>query len=265
MQGRVTNERAPGTFTLVPVAIFCVATLSGWWYATQGLASALGHQAQLGAPMFYLWGTPVYRPWQVMSWNYWFHAYAPDEFNAAMKLVFASMGAAVAMVIIYAVWVARRSMVATTYGTARWGTKDDIEQAGLAAKTGVVVGLRDDGTYLIHDGPENVGLVAPPRSGKGAGPIVSTLLVWEHSAVINDIRRENFDATAGYRAKFSNVIYFNPTDPTSAHFNPLFEIRKGPSAIGDAQNVADIIVDPDGTGRPTHWDKTSHSLLRWCA
>lgn len=261
MQGKVTNERAPGTFTLIPVGIFILTALAGWWYATQQLAKALGYQAQLGDPLFYLWGTPIYRPWQVMSWNYWYHSYAPAEFNDAMKLVFASMGVAVALVIVYAVWVARRSQIATTYGTARWGGDRDIEKAGLTAKTGVVVGLKEDGTYLMHDGPENVGLVAPPRSGKGAGPIISTLLVWEHSAVINDIRRENFDATAGYRAKFSNVIYFNPTDPASAHFNPLFEIRKGPEAIGDAQNVADMIVDPDGTGRPSHWDKTSHALL----
>lgn len=261
MQGKVTNERAPGTFTLIPLAVFCVTTLAGWWYATQELAKSLGYQAQLGDPMFFLWGTPIYRPWQVMSWNYWYHSYAPAEFNAAMKMVFASMGAGVVLVIVYAVWVARRAKIATTYGTARWGDDADVEKAGLNAKTGVVIGLKEDGSYLMHDGPENVGLVAPPRSGKGAGPIISTLLVWEHSAVINDIRRENFDATAGYRAKFSNVIYFNPTDPTSAHFNPLFEIRKGPQAIGDAQNVADMIVDPDGTGRPSHWDKTSHALL----
>jgi len=261
MQGKVTHERAPGTFTLVPLILFSLTTLAGWWYVTQRLAEALGHQSQLGEPWFTFRGAPIYEPWKVLTWNYWYHSYAPEVFNDAMKYVFGSIFVAIVVVIVYAVFVARRGRVATTYGSAKWADQKEMEQAGLLGGSGVVLGSGPDGRYLMHDGPENIGIVAPPRSGKGAGPIISTLLTWGHSVVVNDIRKENWEATAGYRAKFSNVIYFNPTDPLSAHFNPLFEVRKGPKAIADAQNVADMIVDPDGTGKPDHWDKTSHALL----
>lgn len=261
MAGKITNEKAPGTFTLIPLALFTVALVAGWWYATQRLALSLGYQAQLGEAWFYFGGTPFYRPYQVLTWNYWYHSYAPQQFNDAMKLVYASVGGGVVAVLGYAVWIARRARIATTYGTARWGDRNDMKKAHLLTGQGVVIGVADDGSYITHDGPENVALIAPPRSGKGAGPIISTLLTWPHSVIVNDIRKENWDATAGHRAQFSNVIYFNPTDPTSARFNPLFEVRKGPRAIADAQNVADMIVDPDGNGKPSHWDKTSHALL----
>ncbi|TIS30799.1 MAG: conjugal transfer protein TraG, partial [Mesorhizobium sp.] len=57
-------------------------------------------------------------------------------------------------------------------------------------------------------------------------------------------------------------LLFNPTDPRSARYNPLLEVRKGPDEIRDVQNIADILVDPEGAlERRNHWEKTSHSLL----
>jgi type IV secretion system protein VirD4 len=42
----------------------------------------------------------------------------------------------------------------------------------------------------------------------------------------------------------------------------LLEVRRGDSEIRDVQNVADILVDPEGAlERRNHWEKTSHSLL----
>jgi type IV secretion system protein VirD4 len=55
---------------------------------------------------------------------------------------------------------------------------------------------------------------------------------------------------------------FNPTDSRSARYNPLLEVRKGAAEVRDVQNIADILVDPEGAlERRTHWEKTSHSLL----
>src|SRR4029077_8887495 len=43
---------------------------------------------------------------------------------------------------------------------------------------------------------------------------------------------------------------------------PLLEVRKGPDEVRDVQNIADILVDPEGAlERRSHWEKTSHSLL----
>jgi type IV secretory pathway TraG/TraD family ATPase VirD4 len=38
---------------------------------------------------------------------------------------------------------------------------------------------------------------------------------------------ENWTLTAGWRSKFSRCLQFDPTNPLSARFNPLLEVRKG--------------------------------------
>jgi type IV secretion system protein VirD4 len=103
---------------------------------------------------------------------------------------------------------------------------------------------------------------APTRSGKGVGLVVPTLLGWTGSTVVHDIKGENWQLTAGWRARFSHCLLFNPTDARSARYNPLLEVRRGAHEVRDVQNIADILVDPEGAlERRNHWEKTSHSLL----
>jgi len=103
---------------------------------------------------------------------------------------------------------------------------------------------------------------APTRSGKGVGLVVPTLLSWPGGAVIHDIKGENWDLTSGWRGGFSNCVKFDPTDPQTARFNPLLEVRRGLNEVRDAMNIADILVDPDGPYiRRDHWDKTAYALL----
>ncbi|MBU0669740.1 MAG: IncP-type conjugal transfer protein TraG, partial [Alphaproteobacteria bacterium] len=109
---------------------------------------------------------------------------------------------------------------------------------------------------------EHVLCFAPTRSGKGVGLVVPTLLTWPHSAVVHDIKGENWELTAGFRAKFSRVLLFDPTNAASAAFNPLMEVRRGVGEVRDVQNIADVLVDPEGSlERRNHWEKTSHALL----
>jgi type IV secretion system protein VirD4 len=80
--------------------------------------------------------------------------------------------------------------------------------------------------------------------------------------VIHDIKGENWELTAGWRSKFSHCLLFDPTNRLSARYNPLLEVRRGEHEIRDVQNIADILVDPEGAlERRNHWEKTSHSLL----
>jgi type IV secretion system protein VirD4 len=45
-------------------------------------------------------------------------------------------------------------------------------------------------------------------------------------------------------------------------YNPLSEVRRGIWKVRDVQNVAAVLVDPEGSlERRNHWEKTSHSLL----
>src|SRR3546814_18385034 len=76
-----------------------------------------------------------------------------------------------------------------------------------------------------------------------------------------DSKGENWQLTARWRQRFSHCLLFNPTDPRSARYNPLLEVRRGPYEVRDVQNIADILVDPEGAlERRNHWEKTSHAL-----
>ena len=242
------------------LVIFAIV-LAGVWSATQWAAAMLGHQPQLGAAWFDFFGAPVYRPWQIFAWWYHFDAYAPHVFDRAGALAAASGLAGCGAAIIGSLWRARQGRLVTTYGSARWAPASEIGRAGLTGNAGVFLG-RLGRRYLRHNGPEHVMAFAPTRSGKGVGLVVPTLLSWTGSAVIHDIKGENWQLTAGWRARFSHALLFNPTDPRSAHYNPLIEVRRGAHEVRDVQNIADILVDPEGAlERRSHWEKTSHSLL----
>src|SRR5690606_17199113 len=231
------------------------------WIATQWCAAQLGYQPQLGPAWFVLFDTPVYRPWAIFPWWYHYEAYAPEVFNKAGMIAGASGFLGCASAIAGSLWRARQSRHVTTYGSARWATKGEIDRAGLFNDNGVFLG-RLRGRYLRHHGPEHIMGFAPTRSGKGVGLVIPTLLSWTGSAIIHDIKGENWQLTAGWRARFSHVLLFNPTDQRSAKYNPLLEVRKGANEVRDVQNIADILVDPEGAlERRNHWEKTSHSLL----
>lgn len=238
--------------------------LSGVWSATQWTAHALGYQPRLGAAWFDISDVPVYEPWKLFEWWYFYDAYAPDVFLRGGTIAASSgllaTGAAIGM----AVWRSRLAKRVTTYGSARWADADEIQQAGLIRATGVFLGKLSGKVlaYLRHDGPEHVMVFAPTRSGKGVGLVIPTLLSWTGSAVIHDIKGENWNLTAGWRTRFSHCLLFNPTDAKSAAYNPLLEVRRGMHEVRDVQNIADILVDPEGAlERRNHWEKTSHALL----
>ncbi|WP_199257925.1 conjugal transfer protein TraG [Paracoccus binzhouensis] len=251
----------PTKLLIGQITIVFAIVILGVWTATQWCADMLGYQAQLGRPWFVLIGWPVYEPWKLFDWWYHYEAYAPEVFDKAGMLAAGSGFMGCAAAIIGSLWRARQSRLVTTYGSSRWAVKRDIQKAGLFRPAGVFLGRLKD-QYLRHDGPEHVMAFAPTRSGKGVGLVVPTLLTWTGSAVIHDIKGENWQLTAGWRSKFSHCLLFNPTDPRSARYNPLLEVRKGPDEVRDVQNIADILVDPEGAlERRNHWEKTSHALL----
>ena len=259
---RQANHQSPATRILWGQIVIVSATaLLFVWAATQWTAWRLGFQPQLGAPMAELFGWPLYAPPSFFLWWYWYDAYAPRVFVEG-AIISASGGfVSIAASIFLSVLRAREASDVTTYGSARWAGKKDIAGAGLLSPDGVVLGRLED-RYLRHDGPEHVLCFAPTRSGKGVGLVIPSLLTWPGSAIVHDIKGENWQLTAGWRLRFSRVLLFDPTDPASAAYNPLLEVRRGDSEVRDVQNVADILVDPEGLlERRNHWEKTSHSLL----
>ncbi|MBS7701682.1 conjugal transfer protein TraG [Chelatococcus asaccharovorans] len=231
------------------------------WAATQWTAWRLGFQGQLGSPWFELAGWPIYYPPTFFWWWYAFDAYAPTIFVEG-GIIAASGGIiAIAVAILMSIMRAREVHNVATYGSARWADDKEIHAAGLLGPDGVVLG-RYSQNYLRHDGPEHVLCFAPTRSGKGVGLVVPTLLTWPGSCIVHDIKGENWTLTAGFRAKHGRVLLFDPTNAKSSAYNPLLEVRQGEWEVRDVQNIADILVDPEGSlEKRNHWEKTSHSLL----
>jgi type IV secretion system protein VirD4 len=250
--GRVLWGQITVVFTIVLVMT---------WAATQWTAWRLGFQPQLGAPWFELAGWPVYYPPAFFWWWFSFDAYAPAIFVEGAIIAASGGFIAIAAAILMSIIRAREARNVATYGSARWAEDREIRTAGLLGPDGVVLG-RYDRNYLRHDGPEHVLCFAPTRSGKGVGLVVPTLLTWPGSCIVHDIKGENWTLTAGFRARHGRVLLFDPTNAKSSAYNPLLEVRQGEWEVRDVQNIADILVDPEGSlDKRNHWEKTSHSLL----
>ena len=243
------------------ITVVFLIVLTTTWAATQYVAWSLGFQAQLGAPWFVLSGVPIYYPPAIFWWWYFYDAYAPEIFAKGGMIAASGGFIAIAVAIGMSVWRAREAKNAETYGSAHWAEKGEVKSAGLLGADGVVLG-RYERDYLRHDGPEHVLCFAPTRSGKGVGLVVPSLLTWPGSAIVHDIKGENWQLTAGFRARHGRVLLFDPTNPTSSAYNPLLEVRRGEWEVRDVQNIADILVDPEGSlEKRNHWEKTSHALL----
>ncbi|MGN8119211.1 conjugal transfer protein TraG [Labrys sp. 22185] len=244
-----------------PITVVFLIVLATIWVATQYVAWQLGFQSQLGAPWFDLLGLPVYYPPAFFWWWYFYDAYAPAIFNQGAFIAASGGFLSIMVAIAMSVWRAREVKKVETYGSARWADLREIAAAGLFGADGVILG-RHERAYLRHDGAEHVLCFAPTRSGKGVGLVVPTLLTWPGSAIVHDIKGENWRLTAGFRARHGRVLLFDPTNSDSAAYNPLLEVRQGDWEVRDVQNVADVLVDPEGSlERRNHWEKTSHALL----
>ena len=237
------------------------STFAAMWGTTQSTASVFGYHAALGAPLFSLAGYPVYAPWKFFAWWLQFDTHALGTFLAGGAVIAATSVVSGVIALGGSAWRDRAKVKSDTYGSARWATFKDIQGAGLLEHRGVILG-QIHRRYLRHNGPEHILAVAPTRSGKGVGLVVPTLFAWVDPAIIHDIKGENWNITAGWRSQFTKCLRFDPTDPNTTRFNPLMEIRKGPNEDRDAQNIADILVDPDGSKEVrSHWEDTAHALL----
>ncbi|ABI76534.1 TraG/TraD family protein [Hyphomonas neptunium ATCC 15444] len=252
---------SPSKILIGQFFIVLTIILAATWSATQWAAHSLGYQSALGPPWFVVNDIPVYIPWRLYQWWYAYEAYAPGVFARAGAIAASGGLLGILAAVIGSLWRARWERHVTTYGSARWANRRDIRKAGLLRNDGVLLGLWQ-GRYLRHGGPEHVLAVAPTRSGKGVGLVIPTLLSWTGSCVVHDIKGENWQLTSGWRSTLGPCIRFDPTDRESLRYNPLLEIRKGEFEVRDVQNIADILVDPEGSAeRRDHWDKTGYALL----
>ncbi len=148
------------------------------------------------------------------------------------------------------------------HGAARWASAAEQRRAGLLARQGVALG-RAGGDLLVAGGPEHVMLYAPTRTGKGVGVVIPNLLAWPGSVVVLDIKRENFAATAGYRAECGQrVLLFDPLarDGRTARFNPLGHVdRADPAAVLDELQRMAVMLFPVHDKADPFWSEAART------
>lgn len=183
----------------------------------------------------------------------WFWYYREDPQVRRWLRIAASGHGLLLLVVGVAVVVNRRRPL---HGAARWSTSDEQRAAGLRARQGILLG-RTGGGMLISGGPEHVMLYAPTRTGKGVGVVIPNLLAWPGSVVVLDIKRENFAATAGFRAAAGQtVLLFDPLarDGRTARFNPLGHVDRGdPGAVLDELQRMAVMLFPGHDHADPFW------------
>lgn len=248
--------------------------------ATQLFAYDFQYHSLLGFQLHH-----CYPPWAILGWAFNWGTIYPTAFLRAANVGVLVTGSGLLLQTL-ALFLVEHSSQANRYmhGSARWADRKDIRLAGLLprskawrewilgikppTRSGVFVGAwidkRGQSHYLRQSSGEHVLCFAPTGSGKGVGLVIPTLTTWRSSAVITDLKGELWNASAGWRKQKADnkVLRFEPAARDSVHWNPLDEIRLGTAfEVGDVQNLATLIVDPDGKGLESHWQKTAQALL----
>lgn len=282
--GEKSPQKTPLRWLYLPFML--LLGLGSMVLATQRIAAFFDYQAALGQPWGIAFGLPWYAPWSAFVWQERFGA--SDTFGFIDQAITHSQVLfLLPQFVIIGVWLCFQKKLrsnANLHGSARWAEEKEIRTMGYFEGKGVYVGgwlkkyagatlllrtLRSKPDevqrYLRHNGPEHIMVFAPTRSGKGVGLILPTLLAWEGSSIVLDIKGENWALTAGWRKSQDQVVLrFDPSDPSgaSARFNPLEELRIDTMmAIPDVQNMAAMLVDPNGKGLEDHWSKAAFAML----
>ena len=225
-------------------------------FAVAAFVALAGAAVYLSAVLFLLLNKANPRQAEFMSIVHYWDMYA-DDAQLRKKLVgsMAVSGLGLLVVLPGALFAASRPR-RPLHGDARFANAGEVARAGLLGSTkpsgpSILVG-RYRGKFLALPGQLSVMLSAPTRSGKGVGVVIPNLLNWSDSVVVLDIKGENYDITAGYRAERGQAVYaFSPFDESarSHRWNPLTAVRTSPlHRVGDLLTIGQVFFPNDGSG-----------------
>ncbi len=122
----------------------------------------------------------------------------------------------------------------TKFGETHWQTLSEMKRSGFFGKPGHGFILGKMGTpksrkpLIMSKVFPHALIVAPTGRGKTTGFVIPNLLTYQGSAVVLDVKGENFDATSRHRAAQGDKVFrFAPTDwkdGRSHRYNPLLRI-----------------------------------------
>ncbi|EJE4183747.1 type IV secretory system conjugative DNA transfer family protein [Vibrio parahaemolyticus] len=232
-------------FALPLLVILCWSWLSGYFYLE--LAGLDGSMA-----------TPL------TLYQYWFY-YGQDK-NTLTWLSVAGGGGLI--IICLPLIIVFSPAKRTLFGEAKWATVKDLKDANLFAESGIIVGQISryfglSKRYLVFGGSTHVLMSAPTRSMKGVSVVVPNLLAWRDSAVVLDIKQENWDITSGFRSAHGQQCYlvnFAPRDYRTHRWNPLYYISDDPAfRINDIQKIGNMLFPKIENEAPI-WQSSARSL-----
>jgi type IV secretion system protein VirD4 len=236
-----------------PVARKVAAAL----FSVVGLGGLACAAVYLSAVMFLLLNKADPRQASFTSIAHYWALYADDV--GLRKKLFVSMGLCGMglLVVLPATLVAAARPRRSLHGDARFANASEVARAGLtgshSAAPSILIGrcpARFGGKFLALPGQLSVMLSAPTRSGKGVGVVIPNLLNWPDSVVVLDIKGENYDITAGYRADRGQAVYaFSPfnEDARSHRWNPLWAVRTSAlHRVGDLLAIGQVFFPNDG-------------------
>lgn len=151
------------------------------------------------------------------------------------------------------------------HGSARFARGPEVSKAFPSGQRGILIG-KFGSRYLEFGGQQFVLLAAPTRSGKGVGVVIPNLLNWDDSAVVLDVKQENWDLTSGFRHHVGgqDCYLFNPVarDFRTHRWNPLAYVnRQSPTfAMDDINTIGDMLF-PDQPGTDVIWTATPRALF----
>ena len=118
----------------------------------------------------------------------------------------------------------------------------------MNSKNNILLGLDADNKKLFVENNDyrHIMLIAPHGSGKGVCFVIPSLLAFEESAIVHDIKMENYELTSGYRASIGHKIFmWNPLGEKNKtnRYNPLDFISADPTKIiDDVQKIAHLLI-----------------------
>lgn len=186
---------------------------------------------------------------------------APDE--KTKKRVFGSAAFAAFLILgaPFALAMAHRKRSNDLHGKARLANARDIKKENLYAPSGIILG-KHDGRLLRLPGYEFTMVTAPTRTGKGVGFVIPNLLTFPESAVVLDIKEENYNLTSAFRRQHlcNEVWYFNPFSETTHRWNPLSYVSDNPNFRANDLLALATLLYPDSEKDP-FWPSSARNLF----
>jgi len=118
----------------------------------------------------------------------------------------------------------------------------------MNSKNNILLGSNADNKKLFVENNDyrHILLIAPHGSGKGVCFVIPSLLAFEESVIVHDIKMENYELTSGYRASIGHKIFmWNPLGEKNKtnRYNPLDFISADPiKIIDDIQKIAHLLI-----------------------